>query len=589
MNVYLRLIQYVKPYRGKLILAVICLLGASATQLFLPWVIKDVIDKVFIEKDVQLLNIIIGVIIVMFILRGFFVYFQNYLMSFVSEKAMIDLKEDFFKKIQRFSMSFYEKKTTGAMLSHFTNDINGLQTAMLTSGVEFITELFVLIVSIGSMFYLNWKLTVLIFLAAPIIAIAVDRFGKRIRSVGGLVQERTSEITSLLQEMLSGIWVIKSFAREEYEFGKFQSQNARNFRTSMKAVRISSLLTPVVELLAAFGIAGVFWYGGMAVIEGEMTPGALIAFLFYAVNLSNPLKRISRTVAALQKSLASADRVFAVMDISPEIQDATDAEKLVKVQGEVSFQNVSFEYVKGRSAISKFTFTARPGQTIALVGPSGSGKSTLVNLLPRFYEITEGIIQIDGQDIRGVTQKSLREQIGIVPQETMLFSGTVMENIRYGRLEATDEEVKAAAKAARAEEFIEQLPQGYHSEIGERGVTLSGGQRQRLAIARAILKNPQILILDEATSALDTESEKLVQEALETLMKNRTAFIIAHRLSTIFGADVILVIDQGKLVEQGTHEELLNQEGIYAKLYRTQFGESTEIIKGENLDAAIDI
>lgn len=589
MNVYLRLIQYVKPYRGKLILAVICLLGASATQLFLPWVIKDVIDKVFIEKDIQLLNIIIGVIIVMFILRGFFVYFQNYLMSFVSEKAMIDLKEDFFKKIQHFSMSFYEKKPTGAMLSHFTNDINGLQTAMLTSGVEFITELFVLIVSIGSMFYLNWKLTALIFLAAPIIAIAVDRFGKRIRSVGGMVQERTSEITSLLQEMLSGIWVIKSFAREEHEFSKFQGQNARNFKTSMKAVRISSLLTPVVELLAAFGIAGVFWYGGMAVIKGAMTPGALIAFLFYAVNLSNPLKRISRTVAALQKSLASADRIFGVMDISPEIQDAPNAKELTKIRGEVSFKDVSFGYVKGRSAISHFSFTAKPGQTIALVGPSGAGKSTLVSLLPRFYEVTEGMIQIDGQDIRGVTQKSLRERIGIVPQETILFSGTVMENIRYGRLEATDEEVKAAAQAARAEEFIEQLSQGYHSEIGERGVTLSGGQRQRLAIARAILKNPQILILDEATSALDTESEKLVQEALETLMKNRTAFIIAHRLSTIFGADVILVIDQGELVEQGTHEDLLNQEGVYAKLYRAQFGESTETIKEDNPDVAMDI
>lgn len=574
MKLYLRLIQYIKPYKAKLTLALICLIGASGTQLVLPLVIKEVVDKVLINKDVAMLNIIIAIIILVFILRGFFVYFQTYFMSFISEKSIIDLREDFFRKIQKFPLSYYEKRTTGALMSHFSNDIGGLQAALLTSGVEFLTEVFVLVCSISAMFYLNWKLSCLTFIATPLIALAVDKFGKRIRRAGGQVQERMSEITSFLQENLSGVRVVKSFAREEHEWERFQSHNRQNLRSSMKAVRASALLTPVVELLASLGIALVFWYGGTSVINGDMTPGALLAFLFYAVNLSNPLKRISRTYSTLQRSLASADRVFQVMDLVPEVQDRPGAVEMKKVTGEVVFDHLCFEYVKDHPVLKDINFTAKPGQTIALVGSSGSGKTTLVNLIPRFYDLTAGQILIDGQDIREVTQKSLREQIGIVPQETMLFSGSVRDNIRYGRLDATDEEIEAAAKAARADEFIIRLPQGYDSIVGERGASLSGGQRQRVAIARAILKNPRILILDEATSALDTESEKLVQEALEVLMKDRTSFVIAHRLSTIFKADVILVIDHGKLVEQGNHETLLAQDGIYAKLYRTQFGEA---------------
>ena len=320
----------------------------------------------------------------------------------------------------------------------------------------------------------------------------------------------------------------------------------------------------------------VFWYGGMSVINDEITSGALIAFLFYAVNLSNPIKRISRTYAALQRSLANADRVFEVMDHVPDIQDKPDAKELGQIQGAVSFDHLCFEYKVGEPILKDLNFSAKPGQMIALVGPSGSGKTTLVNLIPRFYEVGSGAISIDGTDIRDITQKSLREQIGIVPQETLLFMGTIKDNIRYGRLDATDEEIYAAAKAARVEEFVDRLPQGYDTQVGERGMSFSGGQRQRIAIARAILKNPHILILDEATSALDTESEKLVQEALETLMENRTSFVIAHRLSTIFRADVILVLQHGVLVEHGTHEELLQKDGVYATLYHTQFGTNRE-------------
>ena len=576
MVYYLRLIRYINPYKGKLIFAILCMLGASAAQLFLPWVIKDVIDDVFKNKDVVMLNQIIFAILFMFILRGFFIYGQNYFMSFVSERSMIDLKEDFFKKIQHFSLGYYERKTTGTMMSHFTNDIGGLQMAMLNSGVEFITESFVLIFSIGSMIILNWKLTALTFIAVPIIAFAIEKLGKKIRVVGGMAQERASEITSLIQEFLSGIRVVKSFAREEYELERFHKQNEKNFRTSMKAVRIGSLLNPIVEFFAAIGICVVFWYGGMSVINDEITSGALIAFLFYAVNLSNPIKRISRTYAALQRSLANADRVFEVMDHVPDIQDKPDAKELGQIEGAVSFDHLCFEYKVGEPILKDLNFSAKPGQMIALVGPSGSGKTTLVNLIPRFYEVGSGAISIDGTDIRDITQKSLREQIGIVPQETLLFMGTIKDNIRYGRLDATDEEIYAAAKAARVEEFVDRLPQGYDTQVGERGMSFSGGQRQRIAIARAILKNPHILILDEATSALDTESEKLVQEALEVLMENRTSFVIAHRLSTIFRADVILVLQHGVLVEHGTHEELLQKEGVYATLYHTQFGTNRE-------------
>ena len=576
MAYYLRLIRYIHPYKGKLTLAILCMLGASAAQLFLPWVIKDVIDDVFKNKDVVMLNQIIFAILFMFILRGFFIYGQGYFMSFVSERSMIDLKEDFFKRIQHFSLGYYERKTTGTMMSHFTNDIGGLQMAMLNSGVEFITESFVLIFSVGSMIILNWKLTALTFIAVPIIAFAIDKLGRKIRLIGGMAQERASEITSLIQEFLSGIRVVKSFAREEYELERFHKQNERNFRTSMKAVRTGSLLNPIVEFFAAIGICVVFWSGGMSVINDEITSGALIAFLFYAVNLSNPIKRISRTYAALQRSLANADRVFEVMDHVPDIQDKLGAKELKQIQGEVSFDHLGFEYKPGEPVLKDLNFTAKPGQMIALVGPSGSGKTTLVNLIPRFYEVGSGAISIDGTDIRDITQKSLREQIGIVPQETLLFMGTIKDNIRYGRLDATDEEIYAAAKAARVEEFVDRLPQGYDTQVGERGMSFSGGQRQRIAIARAILKNPHILILDEATSALDTESEKLVQEALEVLMENRTSFVIAHRLSTIFRADVILVLQHGVLVEHGTHQELLEKQGVYSNLYHTQFGTTRE-------------
>ena len=344
----------------------------------------------------------------------------------------------------------------------------------------------------------------------------------------------------------------------------------------MKNVKLSSLLTPTVEFLAAIAVTFIVWFGGYEVVNEVITAGELVAFLTYAVNLANPVKRLSRVYAAIQKAMAAADRVFAVMDLNEKITDVPGAKPLPPIKGKVEFKDITFSYKEGQPALQHISLKAEPGQMIALVGPSGSGKSTIANLIPRFYDVDSGVITIDDHDIRQVTADSLREQIGLVPQETMLFSTSVMENIRYGRLEATDEEVIEAAKAANAEEFIKELPEGYDTKLGERGLNLSGGQRQRLAIARAILKNPRVLILDEATSALDTESEKIVQDALDNLMLGRTSFVIAHRLSTIFNADQIFVVENGHLREHGTHEELLAAGGLYSNLYNIQFRQNQE-------------
>ena len=434
-----------------------------------------------------------------------------------------------------------------------------------------VTEGSILIGSLVLMVYLDWKLSLLTLVVIPLVGQAMKIFGRKIKRNGTVIQERMADITSLLQESISAVRVVKSFVREKYETDRFVRQNQLNFQAAMKNVQLTSLLTPTVEFLAAISVTFIVWFGGYEVVNDEMTAGALVAFLTYAVNLANPVKRLSRVYGNLQRAMAAVDRVFAVIDLEEPISDKEGAKPLPKISGAVKLDHVSFEYKKGVPALSDVSLDAKPGQMIAFVGPSGAGKSTIANLIPRFYEITDGSISIDGTDIRDVTVSSLREQIGIVPQETLLFSTTVMENIRYGRLDATDEEVIEAAKAANADEFIRNLPQGYDTKIGERGMNLSGGQRQRMAIARAILKNPRILILDEATSALDTESEKIVQAALDKLMVGRTSFVIAHRLSTIFNADQIFVIDNGHVKEHGTHEELLKLDGLYSYLYNIQF------------------
>ncbi|MBE6095688.1 MAG: ABC transporter ATP-binding protein [Schwartzia succinivorans] len=574
MKGYLRLLSYIKPYKQRLIEAVVCIVVAAAANLYLPWVIKDMIDKVLAARDMDMLNLICVGIVVIFFVRGIFYYGQGYLVSYIGQRVIVDVRDVLFRKLQRLPISFFDRHQTGEVMSYISNDVAALQSALVERMVEMMTESAIFFGSLVMMVLLDWKLSILTLITVPLVGLAMDIFGKKVRSAGAVIQARMSDITALMQESISSERVVKSFVREEFEIDRFHTQNELNFRAVMKDAQLSSLLTPTVEFLAALAVTVIIWFGGKEVVDGVITAGTLVAFLTYAVNLANPVKRLSRIYAQIQKAMAGADRVFALLDMEETVTSAPDAKMLPPVEGRVCFSGVSFSYREDVPALTDLTFTAEPGQMIAFVGPSGAGKSTVANLIPRFYDVTGGSITVDGYDVRDVTTESLRSQIGIVPQETVLFSATVRENIRYGRLNATDAEIEAAAKSANAHDFIMALPEGYDTEIGERGANLSGGQRQRIAIARAILKDPRILILDEATSALDTESEKVVQAALDRLMVGRTSFVIAHRLSTIIGADRIYVLDGGRVREQGTHEELLAAGGLYAGLYQIQYGKT---------------
>ena len=575
MKNYKRLLMYIKPYIKRLILALFCIVMAAGANLYLPWIIKDMIDDVLMSKNMMMLNLIaVGILVVMFV-RGVFYYGQSYLVSYVGQRVIIDVRSILFRKFQRMPLAYFDRQQTGTVMSYITNDVAAMQSAIVDNLIDLVTEASILIGSLCMMMYLDWKLSMLTLMTIPLVGYAMKIFGRKLKSSGSVIQERMADITSMLQESISAIRVVKSFVREAYEIKRFERQNILNFQAAMKNVKLTSLLTPTVEFLAAIAVTFIVWFGGYEVVNGVITAGELVAFLTYAVNLANPVKRLARVYGAIQRAMAAAERVFNVMDMEEKITDKEDAEKLPQIQGEVVFDGVTFGYKEGQYALEDINIQAKPGEMIALVGPSGSGKSTIANLIPRFYDVEAGSISIDGYDIREVTADSLREQIGLVPQETMLFSTNVLENIRYGRLDATDEEVLQAAVAANADEFIRELPEGYETKLGERGLNLSGGQRQRIAIARAILKNPRVLILDEATSALDTESEKIVQEALDKLMIGRTSFVIAHRLSTIFNADQIYVVENGHVREHGTHEELLAKGGLYSNLYNIQFRQNS--------------
>ena len=564
---YRRLLTYLWPYWKRLLVSVICMLFVSASNLIVPWIIKDMVDDVLMAKNVQMLYAIIVAILVIFAIRGLTTFGHRYLMGYIGQRVITDLRARLFAHLQKLSISYYDKRRTGEIMSNLTNDIQALQTAIVDNFITLVQESAIFLGSFASMIYLQWKLTALCLVIVPLVSFTIKFFGKKLHSSGGVVQERLADVTSMLQETIMGVRIVRSFNRTAHEIERFRAVNESNFKANVKTIQQSSQLTPFVEFFSALAVVAIIWYGGMSVIDGVMTSGELIAFLIYAINLANPTRRVAEAFGNIQKSLAAADRIFAILDTKPEVAEKVGAPLLTVGKGRVEFRHVAFYYEEGNPVLTDVNFTAEPGQTVAIVGPSGSGKTTIANILPRFYDVTGGEVLIDGTDIRDVTIGSLREAIGLVPQDTLLFNTTIKNNILYGRLDANDEEIWAAVRAANAETFIRALPDGIETKVGDRGLMLSGGQRQRIAIARALLKNPAILILDEATSALDTESEKIVQDALDKLMIGRTSFVIAHRLSTIRGADQILVINHGVIAERGTHDELMEKGGLYHELY----------------------
>lgn len=564
---YKRLLSYLKPYKKLLILSVFFMILVSLSNLVVPWIIKDVIDRVLEEKDLRMLYIIIVAILVTFFIRALTTFGHRYLMGYIGQAVIMDIRNALYRHLQRLSIAYYDRRRTGDIMSNLTNDISALQTAIVTDFISLVQESAIFIGSFGSMIYLQWKLTVLCLVIVPLVSYVIKFFGKKLHNSGKDVQESLADVTSMLQETIQGVRIVRSFNRGAYEEKRFRKINQLSFAAAVRAIRQQSQMTPFVEFLAAIAVCAIIWYGGVSVIDGVMSTGELIAFLIYAINLANPTRRVAESVGNIQKSLAAAERVFSILDEQPEVQNKEKAKDIEVGEGRVEARHVSFSYEEAKPVLTDLNFLAEAGQTIALVGPSGSGKTTIANLLPRFYDVTGGGIYIDGIDIREFTISSLREHIGLVPQDTLLFNTTIKENILYGKLDATDEEVWSAVKAANAEKFIRELPNGIETKVGDRGLVLSGGQRQRIAIARAILKDPAILILDEATSALDTESEKIVQDALEKLMVGRTSFVIAHRLSTVKNADQIFVLNNGHVEESGTHDELINKGGLYHELY----------------------
>ncbi len=578
MNLYIRLLKYVKPYWFKLFIAIVCTLIVSLTAPLLAYLVKPFLDDVFIRKDVVMLYTLVAALPVLYLINGLSAYGQSFFMGYAGLKVLMDIRNDLYEHIINLPLDVYNKKSTGRLMSRITNDVNFMQGAV-TSVIKDLLQQGLTIIGLTAVaFYQNWRLALIAIFVMPFAFYLLVVIGHRLRKISKKGQERIADITSILQETFSGIRIVKGFGMEDFETKRFKEHNRGYFNISMKGIRVGEITSPLIEFLGTLCAVIVLYYGGMKVINDEMTAGTFFSFLVAVGFLYRPVKALSKTNNSLQQALAAAERVFAILDMPTEKRlEKKDAIELPPFTMDIQFKNISFRYeISENDILSDINLTIKKGEVIAFVGTSGGGKTTLVNLIPRFFEPTSGKILIDGADIGDATISSLRKQISIVSQDVMLFNDTVKNNIAYGRMDIPVEKVMDAAKAAYAHQFIIKMPEGYDTVIGERGVRLSGGERQRIAIARAILKDSPILILDEATSSLDTESEFMVQKALENLMKNRTTFVIAHRLSTIQHADRIAVVDEGKIKEIGRHDELLRSSGLYKRLYKMQFRDEKE-------------
>ena len=568
-----RLFSYVRPYRFRLYAALVVISIGSVLSLAGPYTLQFLVDAVFQQNDAALLNQITLILVAIFATQSVFYFFRAFLLAYIGERVMTDLRIALFEHLQSLSLSFYNERRTGEIISRLTNDVSTIR-ALVTSDIS--TALSQALTFSGALILIlvtNWRLTLFMFALVPLVILFALYFGRKLRRLSGQVQDQLADATHIMEESISAVRVVQSFAREPYVKKRFRTSIERTFELAMKRVRLSALFGPVISFLAFSAVISIFWYGGREVLAGNITPGQLLMFLILTITIASSIGQFSGLWTGLQEALGATRRVFELLDTHPDITDLPGAQALPRVEGWIKFENVSFAYSDDADIciLRDVDLEVKPGEILALVGPSGAGKTTLVNLILRFWDPSAGKVCIDGHDLRQVTLKSLRDQIAIVPQETVLFSGTVRENILYGNLEASQDELVEAAHSANAHEFILNLPQGYDTLVGERGVKLSGGQRQRIAIARAILKDPRILLMDEATSSLDSESEGLVQDALDRLMSKRTSLVIAHRLSTIQNADRIAVMEGGHFVELGSHAALIAQDGLYARLHRMQF------------------
>lgn len=568
--IYKRLLSYIDEHISRFSLALLCMILFSGITGASMWLIKAVIDKIFIARDMHMLYMIVIIIPSMYLLKGIAAFGQNYLMFYISQNIILKLRGQLFTKLITLSHDFYVRNSSAKMMARVTNDVTLLQTALFQVPPAIFRDGFTIIIMIGVVFFLNWKFALITLLIFPLAALPLVSFAKKMRAASRQGQHQISEIYAVLQEAMTGISVIKTFVQENSEIERFKAENDKYYHAMQRFIRVDARSSPIMEFIGALGVSFIIWYGGRDVISGVWTAGSFFAFMTAVFSIYQPLKNFASTNSILQQAMSGAERIFALLDEKPTIFNDQGAETLPPFKDNIKFDIVTFSYQTDRAVLPNFSLAIKSGEAIALVGPSGSGKTSVANLLLRFYDPQCGSISLDGHDIRKVTLESLRGQIGVVTQDVMLFNDTIAYNISYGNRAATKEDIVAAAKAANAHEYILRLPNGYDTVVGERGVRLSGGERQRLAIARAILKNPPILILDEATSALDAESEKLVQEAIEHLMKDRTTLMIAHRLSTIRRADRIIVLDKGVIVEEGTHDQLVKNEGIYAHLHNLQ-------------------
>ncbi|MFC1997590.1 ABC transporter ATP-binding protein [Chloroflexota bacterium] len=575
----LRALKYLRNYLPAAIGGGIALILVNVASLITPQVLRFLIDEGISLLDMKNVWLASAALVLVALVRGLFNFLQGYWGEVASQGVAFDMRNVIFEKLQNLSFSYHDRSQTGKLMTRMTSDVELVRNFVGRGILMLISALLMIFGTLIIMFIMNWKLAILVSLVIPMILGFFGYFVRKIMPISRDVQIKLGALNTILQENLAGMRVVKAFARESYEYDRYSAQNEELLDENINMVKLFSSAFPMIFFIANLGMVAVIWFGGFQVIDFKMTLGELVAFTGYLGILLMPIFQLGMIGAMLSRSEASAERIFEVVDTQSEVADRPDAISLPALQGRVSFEDVSFRYIGGeQDVISDLTFEAKPGETIAILGQTGSGKSTVINLIPRFYDVTSGQVKIDGHDVRKATLDSLRSQVGIVLQETTLFSGSIRDNIGYGRPEASMEEIIASAKAAQAHEFIVDLENGYESEVGERGVGLSGGQKQRIAIARALLVDPSILILDDSTSSIDAETEYKIQQALDELMLGRTSFVIAQRISTVRNADKILLLDKGKLSAIGTHQELMETNELYVEILETQFGDRAELM-----------